>query len=116
MLLNAVSGLKNIDKLLLEAAAVFGASGWQIFWLVELPLALPTALTGVKIGLSISLTGAVVGEFLSADAGLGYLLNLGRGQFDTALVFVALLTLMTIALILYGIFGSLEKYLLNKLS
>lgn len=113
LLLNAVAGLKHVDKTLLEAAEVFGASRWQAFWLVELPLALPTMLTGVKIGFTVSITGAVVGEFISADRGLGYLLNLGRGQFDTALVFVALLTLTGIAVAAYGVVSLLEKRFLR---
>ncbi len=111
LLLNAVAGLKSVDKSLLEASAVFGASAWQTFWLVELPLSLPGMLTGVKIGVTLSITGAVVGEFISADSGLGYLLNLGRGQFDTALVFVALLTLTSIAMLAYGLVSLFEKRL-----
>ncbi len=113
LLLNAVSGLRSVDKLLREAAQVFGATRWQAFWLVELPLALPTLLTGVKISFTVSITGAVVGEFISADAGLGYLLNKGRGQFDTPVVFVALITLTAIALGAYASVGFLEKWLLN---
>ncbi len=113
LLLNAVSGLKQVDKSLREAAQVFGANRWQAFWLVELPLALPTFLTGVKIGFTVSFTGAVVGEFISADAGLGYLLNLGRGQFDTALVFAALLTLTAIAVSAYALVSLLEKRIID---
>ena len=109
LLLNAVAGLKSVDKSLLEAAEVFGANRWQAFRLVELPLALPLMLTGVKIGFTVSITGAVVGEFISSDAGLGYLLNLGRGQFDTALVFVALLTLTALAVSAYGLVSFIEK-------
>ncbi len=109
LLLNAVAGLRGIDKSLREAAMVFGASRWQMLRFVEFPLALPTLLTGVKIGFTLAITGAVVGEFISSDAGLGYLLNLGRGQFDTPLVFVALLTLMAIAMLAYGVVSLLEK-------
>jgi NitT/TauT family transport system permease protein len=113
LLLNAVSGLRGIDLTLREAAAVFGATRWQAFWMVELPLAMPTLLTGIKIGLTISITGAVVGEFITAESGLGYLLNLGRGQFDTALVFVALLTLAFIAILAYALVTLFEKILLS---
>jgi NitT/TauT family transport system permease protein len=74
---------------------------------------MPTLLTGIKISLTISITGAVVGEFITSESGLGYLLNLGRGQFDTALVFVALLTLAFIAILAYGLVTLLEKILLS---
>ncbi len=113
LLLNAVSGLRAVDKTMLEAAAIFGASPWQTFWLVELPLSLPTFITGVKIGLTVAITGAVVGEFISSDAGLGYLLNLGRGQFDTPLVFVALFSLTAIAMLAYSLVSWLEKFFLD---
>jgi NitT/TauT family transport system permease protein len=113
LLLNAVAGLKGIEKSLREAASMCGASRWQAFWLLELPLALPTMLTGVKIGFTVAITGAVVGEFISSDSGLGYLLNLGRGQFDTALVFVALISLTAIATTAYGLVGLIEKRFLN---
>lgn len=113
LLLNAVAGLKSVDKSLMEAAQVFGATRWQAFWMVELPLAMHSMLTGVKIGFTVAITGAVVGEFISADSGLGYLLNLGRGQFDTPLVFVALLTLTGIAIAAYGLVGLAEKRFLS---
>ena len=113
LLLNAVNGLKNVDVALIEAAQIFGANRRQTLWYVELPLALPAILTGTKIGFTLSFTGAVVGEFVTADSGLGYLLNLGRGQFDTPLVFVALLTLATIATLSYALVSGLEKLLVT---
>jgi NitT/TauT family transport system permease protein len=57
--------------------------------------------------------GAVVGELVGADRGLGFLINVGRGQYDTALVFVAVFTLMVMALALYGLVILLEKKLLK---
>lgn len=113
LLLNAVAGIKSVDKSLLEAAAIYGANRWQTFWFVEFPLAAPTFLTGVKIGFTVSITGAVVGEFISSEAGLGYLINIGRGQFDTVLVFAALVALTTLALTAYWLVSLLEKYSLR---
>jgi len=56
--------------------------------------------------------GAVVGEFVGSDRGLGFLINIGRGQYDTALVFVAVFTLVMLALLLYGAVILLEQKLL----
>jgi NitT/TauT family transport system permease protein len=58
---------------------------------------------GLRIGAALSVIGAVVGEFVGADRGLGFLINVGRGQFDTALVFVSLFTLILMAMSLYGL-------------
>jgi NitT/TauT family transport system permease protein len=66
----------------------------------------------LRIGATLSVIGAVVGEFMGADQGLGFLINVGRGQYDTALVFVAILSLVILALGLYGIVITLEHRLL----
>ena len=52
-------------------------------------------LGGLRIGATLSVIGAVVGEFVGSDRGLGFLINVGRGQYDTALVFVAVFTLIS---------------------
>ncbi|UCC64036.1 MAG: ABC transporter permease subunit, partial [Anaerolineae bacterium] len=77
------------------------ATRWQIFTLLEVPSALPVLLGGLKVGVTLSVIGAVVGEFVAADRGLGFLINVARGNFDTPLMFVALFTLVNIALTLY---------------
>ena len=69
-------------------------------------------LGGLKIGVTLSVIGAVVGEFVGADRGLGYLINLAKGLFNTPLMFAALITLATISLVLYLIVSGLEKWLL----
>lgn len=113
MLVSTVVGLRNIDRRLVEVALIFGADRWQMLTMVEIPLALPVLLGGIKVGLPLAVTGAVVGEFVAADRGLGYLINLGRGLFDTPLMFVALLILVSIALALYGAITILERMLLD---
>jgi hypothetical protein len=69
---------------------------------LEIPAALPVFLGGLRIGATLSVIGAVVGEFVGADRGLGFLISVGRGQFDTALVFVAVFTLVIMALACMG--------------
>ena len=75
----------------------------------EIPAALPILFGGLRIGATLSVIGAVVGEFVGSDKGLGFLINVGRGQFDTALVFVAIFTLIFMALSLYGLAMLAEK-------
>jgi NitT/TauT family transport system permease protein len=113
MLINTIGGLRRIDPSLREVAQVYGANRWQTFRYVELPLALPTILGGTRIGFTLAVTGATVAEFMGADRGLGLLLNVSRGLFDTALLFVALLTLVTIAMLAYGLVALIEHRLLR---
>ena len=78
-----------------------------------MPASLPVFLGGLKVGATLAVIGAVVGEFVGADRGLGFLVNLGRGMYDTALVFVAIFALITMAMILYGAVALLESRLLS---
>jgi NitT/TauT family transport system permease protein len=88
------------------------ATRWQIFTKLEVPAAMPIIFGGLKVGATLSVIGAVVGEFVGADEGLGFLINVGRGIFDTALVFVAVFVLIALALTLYGIVAGLEHQVL----
>ena len=67
-----------------------------------MPAALPVLFGGLKVGVTLAVIGAVVGEFVGADRGLGFLINLARGMLDTPMLFVALFTLVVIALLLYA--------------
>jgi len=113
VLINTIVGVRGVDSDLLELMRSLQASRWQIFTLLELPAALPILFGGLKVGVTLSVIGAVVGEFVGADRGLGFLVNLARGLFDTPLMFVALFTLMFIALGLYLLITALESWLLR---
>lgn len=101
MLVNTVVGIRSVESDLVDLMRSLRATRWQTFILLEVPSALPMLLGGLKVGVTLSVIGAVVGEFVAADRGLGFLINVARGNFDTPLMFVALLTLVNIALILY---------------
>ena len=113
VLINTIVGIRNVDSRLIELMRSLQASRWQVFKLLELPAALPVLFGGLKVGVSLSVIGAVVGEFVASDRGLGFLVNLARGLFDTPLMFVALFTLMFIALALYLAVSALEAWLLK---
>ena len=113
MLVNTVAGLRSIDRTLLDAAQSEGATAWQRLWTVEAPLGLRTLLGGVKMGLTLAMTGAVVGEFVAADAGLGYLMNLARTAYDAPMVFAAALTMAGVAIAGYLIISVLERALIT---
>ncbi len=112
VLVNTVVGVRAVPKSLHDLMGSLRATRWQILRHLELPAALPILLGGLRIGATLSVIGAMVGEFVGADRGLGFLVNVARGQYDTALVFVAVFTLITLALALYGIVAFLESRLL----
>src|SRR3990172_7023275 len=112
VLINTVLGLHGVSHDLRDLMRSLRASRWQTFQLLELPASLPVFLGGLRIGATLSVIGAVVGEFVGADRGLGFLINVGRGEYDTALVFVAVFTLIAMALLLYGLVTWLERRIL----
>jgi NitT/TauT family transport system permease protein len=113
ILLSTVIALRGIPRELREMALISGASRWQMLRYVESSLALPVIFGGVRTGLALATTGAVVGEFVGGRDGLGAMINIARGLFDTPLIFVALLTLAAITLALYMAATLLERLLVT---
>jgi NitT/TauT family transport system permease protein len=93
--------VRMLDRDVLDAARIDGAGWWALLRHIELPLALPGILAGLRTSLALSITGAVVGEFVVSDRGLGGLLTLASAQFNSALVFATLLMLALLATTLY---------------
>ncbi|MEW5869804.1 MAG: ABC transporter permease [Chloroflexota bacterium] len=108
VLVNTVVGLRSVPEDLRDLMRSLHATRWQTFRLLEVPAALPVFLGGLRIGATLAVIGAVVGEFVGADRGLGFMINRARGQYDTALVFVAVLSLVVMAMALYGTVVLLE--------
>ncbi len=113
VLVNTVVGVRSVPEDLRDLMRSLQATRWQTLKNLELPAALPVFLGGLRVGATLSVIGAVVGEFVGAKSGLGFLVNVGRGVYDTALVFVAVFTLIAMALILYGSVSLIEKRLLR---
>ncbi len=113
VLVNTIVGVRSVPEDLRDLMRSLQATRWQTLRLLEVPAALPVLLGGLRIGATLSVIGAVVGEFVGADRGLGFLINVGRGQYDTALVFVAVFTLVLMALGLYGAVVFLESRFLS---
>ena len=112
ILVNTVVGVRSVPADLRDLMRSLRSTRWQIFTRLEAPAAMPVLLGGLKVGATLSVIGAVVGEFVGADEGLGFLINVGRGLYDTALVFVAILVLVILAMGLYGLVAGLERRLL----
>jgi len=112
VLINTITGLRSVPENLRDVMRSMRATPRQTLLMLEIPAALPVFFAGLRVGATLSVIGAVVGELVGADQGLGFLINLGRGQYDTAMVFVAVGGLVTLALMLYGAVLLLEKHFL----
>lgn len=100
-ILSVYSAFRQADPEKLIVVRSFGASKWQQFAKVVFPSAVPTIIATLKVNIGLSLIGAIVGEFLAANAGLGYLIIYGQNIFDMSLVMTSLVVLTVIAGLMY---------------
>ncbi len=103
VLVNTVVAVRSVPEDLHDLMRSLQAKRWQVFFKLEAPAAMPVLLGGLKVGATLSVIGAVVGEFVAADEGLGFIINLARGMYDIPMVFVAVFALVAMALILYSV-------------
>ena len=95
-------GIRSVDAGLLELGRSLRATRRQVLTTLEIPAALPSILGGMRVGVTLAVVGAIVGEWAGADRGLGVLINLARGSlFDIPLMFATLLTIALVGIVLY---------------
>jgi NitT/TauT family transport system permease protein len=99
VLVDSMTGFKSIDPRLLYITRSMGANRWQTFRYIRLPAAMPFIFSGLKVSIVFASTGAIVGEFVGANSGLGYLLLRGTSYLDTPLIFAALVALSVMGLL-----------------
>lgn len=109
ILVASVVGLRHTDPSVIDAARMDGAGSAALLTQVELPLALPSILAGVRNGFTLSVTGAVVGEMVMGGDGLGQLLTIQRDSLDTAGMFATILILCALASVAYGLIHQVER-------
>jgi NitT/TauT family transport system permease protein len=109
VLVNTILGLKAVDPELIELMNSIAADKRQIFWRVRLPNAWPYILPSLKVAALLSVVGAMVGEFVGSDRGLGYLMIYGDVNLDTDLLFAALAVVTLVGLFVYGIIEFIER-------
>jgi NitT/TauT family transport system permease protein len=102
-------GLRAVDENMLHLVRSMGAGPLQAFYKVRLVNAVPSIFSGLKIAVTLSVVGAIVGEFVGADAGLGYLLLIANGQLDTPLMFAAVVVLSVMGVVLFGLVSAVER-------
>jgi len=114
ILLTTARGLREIEPELLDLVRSLKGSRWQLFTKIQLPGALPYIFAGMKVGAILAVAGAVVGEFLGSDKGLGYLMLQVQVTLDTPAMFMAVLLITLLGMLLYGIVLVLERWLVPK--
>lgn len=107
---SAASGFRAADPTALRLCQSLSASTWQTFLHVRMPYAIPHIFAGLKVGVTVAIIGVVIGEFVTAQEGLGYIIMFASSAAETALVFAAITLLCVIGLALYGALALAELF------
>ena len=110
---NTYAGVRDTSRELIDIVRLMGAKGYQVVWRVVLPSALTAIFVGLRVSVPYALIGAVVGEMMASNRGVGFLLVRATGQFDTAGAFAALFVLIVISTCFNAAIVRLERYLLR---
>jgi NitT/TauT family transport system permease protein/putative hydroxymethylpyrimidine transport system permease protein len=111
IVVTTLDGLRNVDPELLKLMRTLDASRWQTLRMVEAPAALPAALTGAKIAVTVAVIGAVFAEYTGSEKGLGHLLLTSTPQLETARAWAATIVLAALAVALFSVLGIAQRVL-----
>jgi NitT/TauT family transport system permease protein len=112
IVISGLAGLRSVDPEILELTSTMGASSIKTFVKIRFPASLPQLMSGLKVAATLAVTGAVVGEFVGANEGLGYVILQANGNVDTAMLFAALILMCLIGIVLFAIIEIAEKLLI----
>jgi ABC-type nitrate/sulfonate/bicarbonate transport system permease component len=110
ILISTLTGVKNVDRTLINLARSYNASRLEIWRTILLPAAVPSIVTGIRLGMATGLIGVIVGEFISAEAGVGFLISQAANNFNTDLLFVGLLVLAVVSVLLTFVLRAVERH------
>ena len=113
MLVNTMTGIHNVSPSGHELMRLFNATPWQTFWKLEFPASLPVLFAGLRVSVTLAVIGSVIGEFISASSGLGYLIKVARDRYDTPLVLVAVVALAVLARLAYWLVTVVERRIIR---
>jgi NitT/TauT family transport system permease protein len=109
-----LTGLMSVDRDLLRLCKAVGADESRIYTKVRFPAAVPHLFSGLKIAITFAMIGVIVGEFITAQAGLGYMILFAASQAEMTLIFASIVVLCVIGLTLYGLIVMAEAFALKK--
>jgi NitT/TauT family transport system permease protein len=107
------TGISQVDRRMVERVVTLGGGRWALIRHVYLPSVTAWILSNLKIAVGFAFTGALVGEFVAATHGLGYLLSFAQSTYNAALMFALIFLILVVVLLIFGIAGRLEKFLLR---
>jgi NitT/TauT family transport system permease protein len=107
------TGIRQVDRKLVERIVTLGGGRWALVRHVYLPSVTAWILGNMKVAVGFAFTGAIVGEFVAATKGLGYLLSFAQSTYNSALMLALVALIMVVVLMIFAIAGRLEKYLLR---
>ena len=109
VVVSAVQGFKSVDPDMVDLARAMQGSRFHVFRAVNLPHAMPAIFSGLKVSVTLAVVGAVVGEFVGSNSGIGYVLQRSIGTFDLPTMFAALVILALLGVILFWIVDRIER-------
>ena len=112
VVINTAMGLASLEREKIYLARSMGLGSIATFFKIQLPNALPSIFAGLKISITFAVVGAVVGEFVGGQGGLGYLLLIANGNMDTALLFAGIVALTVLGVVLFALIGLIERLVL----
>ncbi len=113
IIISGISGLNAPPAALIDIARSFKTPRWRLYSKIRIPYSMPYLFIGLKVSITLAVIGAVVGEFVAAKEGLGFLILNGVQQFNTPLAFAAMTILSILTLVLYGIVAGSERLLVR---
>lgn len=111
VVINTAVGLTQIGDDLIDLGRVFSAPKWKVFWKIRMPNAFPYILSALKVTATSAVVGAVVGEFVASQKGLGYVIITTQSSMNTPAAFAALIWISALGLLLYGAVALLARWL-----
>jgi NitT/TauT family transport system permease protein len=109
VVVSAVQGFKSVDPDMVDLARAMQGSRFRVFCAVNLPHAMPAIFSGLKVSVTLAVVGAVVGEFVGSNSGIGYVMQRSIGTFDLPTMFAALVILALLGVILFWIVDRIER-------
>lgn len=110
---NVFTGIRQVDRKLVERVVTLGGGRWDLLRHVYLPSVAAWVLSNLKVAVGFAFTGAVVGEFVAASRGLGYLLSFAQSTYNSALMLAIVVLIVAVVLVIFTIAGMLEKRMLR---
>jgi NitT/TauT family transport system permease protein len=111
--LNTYSGVREVNPLFINATQIMGASHWAVMRTVIIPSATAWVITGLKVSVPYALVGTVIGEFMSSNRGIGFIIAQATGLFDTNSVFAGIIILAFVGAVINGLLKTSESWLLR---